>query len=298
MKRLFPIIKRELIENLSLKKTLIYIALTVLTTILILKFTFLSQAYTNLIDFRASLFGGLFLIYFILVCGIFLSSFLGILSISSISKEFSEGTILLLVTRPIKRKHIIIAKIAALTIYGFIISTFSILLITSILGLLGVVDSGTFWGIFKVGLVFIFYSLILSFLTVSFCTALALVVNRPIACTAILFILIILTFFLPILVSFIFTAQPKMPQNILLGSLASNIAEGIGIKIFPLAKIIFGRMTALFKEINIGDIMPIHVNEAMATINMPAILSLVLILIITAAFIALAIIWFNRKEIY
>ena len=121
------IAKREFMEKSNTKKTLMYIAFVVITSLLLIK------ALSGM-GFGESPLDQFFFIGYFWTIGLPLVVYLGSLSIGTISKEITEGNLLLLFSHPIKRVEYLFGKFGGLLFYSLLINFFTLGLTSSLIG--------------------------------------------------------------------------------------------------------------------------------------------------------------------
>jgi ABC-type transport system involved in multi-copper enzyme maturation permease subunit len=194
-------------RNLNLK-SLIYI-LFILLSSLIFFFISTSNLHSNLNenDLRVwdSNYSGAFLIVGLLwIIGIPFFVYLSFFLAKSISDEVSSGTALLILTRPVSRKEFILGKFFGITFFFTLINGIILFTLPPIINLLGV-SAVYIPSLMLTSLALFFYGIILCFVFSAIGIFFSSTINKNLISVSLLFILIILSFFVP----FIFSSMNK-----------------------------------------------------------------------------------------
>ena len=83
-------------------------------------------------------------ISFIWIAGLFLAFVVSTYAAGFIAKESTDGTLLLLVSKPISRRQIVLGKLMALTIHVLLIEAITLLLFTALLRFMLPIETGLF----------------------------------------------------------------------------------------------------------------------------------------------------------
>ena len=115
MRNIILISKKEFSRHLGIMKNIIYLSLMVVVAILIFYFSLSSVSEYQ--DVNTYLSGLIVIVGFYWIAGTPYLIYMGTLTIGTISNEFKKGTILLILTRPIKRIEFFLGKFLGLFIY-------------------------------------------------------------------------------------------------------------------------------------------------------------------------------------
>ena len=190
------IMRKHLLDNLELKKTLIYYFLMLGSSLAFLILT-KPRPTSNFLAYKATLVSNYFLVGYLWICGLPFLLYTIYLSAGCISKEVSKGTFLLVLSRPVKRSHIIIGKFLSIVLYGMIINFALLAALPAGLVLFLHLDTTIVVALYKASLALMLYTLIISSLITSLGMVFSSKFENVIVTTIILIVGVLLILFLP-----------------------------------------------------------------------------------------------------
>ncbi len=256
--RLFVIIKKTLIDLFTIKTTGLYLGLMLLLPILfamITKSENLLGLNNMTLEMQAAFITGLFIVMaFLWTAGFPLVLFTFIKCAGFISKEDADGTLLILVSKPIKRSNILLGKFLAFLIYTLTLQLIVLLLIPYIWTQVYGLDLFVFSSLLKVVLPIFIYSTFVLLIFGSIASALSTVTKNSVK---IITILVVLTIFLFFGFSMVrnFTVSTGLYEryniyafdiNYHLGNTYDFFIEQSNIKIMPFLQIPLGGFSGIY----------------------------------------------------
>ena len=133
-------------------------------------------------------------ISFIWTCGLFLAFAVVTSAAGAISKEFNDGTLLTLVSKPIARRQIVLGKFTGIVIYSLLMITVILLIQAVILWFLLPVEAPTFGALLLALPWLILYSLLVILVFASISLALSSLIDNQVVITVLACGVILFTF--------------------------------------------------------------------------------------------------------
>jgi ABC-type transport system involved in multi-copper enzyme maturation permease subunit len=296
MKKIWIIGKKVLLDNLGIVKTLSYLFFMIISSVLI--FCLSSEQRASLLYWQGASVGVFFLLGFFWIVGVPFLLYIGSIAIGLISKEINEGTIMLIFTRPVKRSEFLIGKFLGVFFYGIFLNAFLLFFIPSLSAIFLKFDSAFLFELYKVAFALFIYSIFLTLFISSIGILLSSKFENNIISMAILFVIILVTYFLPFMVRSIYKQIFLPDLALLLGAMASSFFDGFGAKMLPLFKSeFFSKMTGIYSSIG-GVSFLYEIIEPIKVVNIPLAVSVFITIVLALCLGFLALYILNKKEIY
>lgn len=301
MKSIMIIMKKHLLDNLNIKRTLIYFFIILITSYLF-AFKLLTRGLSSmpsLVDQQHTLISNYFLIGFIWTCGIPLLLYLIYLSSASISKEISESTFLLIISRPVKRSSILIGKFLSVLIYSLILNFTILLTLPSMASLILNLDNSLTMALYGVSLSLLIHTLLISIFIISLSLIFSIKFEKVTTTNIILFILIILIFLAPFMIRQSFYREDFYDPSYIIGSSSVSTLNMFGLDINPQTKETLSYFSGIFSLKRIqSDLYPYNLIEPGKTFPNLFYISPFLLILFSLILTSLSHIMFKKKEIY
>lgn len=244
---------------------------------------------------------------FMWVAGFFLAITVATTAAGFISKEDSEGTLLLMVSKPIDRFEIVLGKFLALVVNSMVLQALILLISVAIFWIVLPLDPDTFRALVKLVPWMFLYSIVVTLAFGAIATAFSALMKSRVKIMLVLMIIIMVVFFIGMVVR---TTSPEVYEDYRLyyPDLGYHLGNSFGVfldhvesgKVLPESQALLGKFAGTYKSIeqsfdpDIGA-MPASL-EATGYVS-PAI-SLAIWLVIFAAALGLAMAAINRKEVH
>ncbi|MDY6833310.1 MAG: ABC transporter permease [Chloroflexota bacterium] len=134
------------------------------------------------------------MVFFIWTGGFFIAFLVSANAVGSISKEDAEGTLLFLVSKPVSRRHIVLAKLAAVVVRAVILETLMAMVFFLILRFLLPLEQDTFLAFLRTIPWLILYSLVIVVLCGTLSMALSALIRNQIVAMSLVSVAIIALF--------------------------------------------------------------------------------------------------------
>jgi len=244
---------------------------------------------------------------FMWVAGLFLAVTVATTAAGFIAKEDSEGTLLLMVSKPIDRFEIVLGKFLALVISSMALQALILLLSVAIFWIVLPLDPDTFRALVKLIPWMFLYSIIVTIAFGAIATAFSVLMKSRVKIMLVLMIIIMVVFFIGMVVR---TTSPQAYEDYRLyyPDLGYHLGNSFGLfvdrvesgKVLPESQALLGTFAGTYRSVeqsfdpDIGA-MPGSL-EATGYVS-PAV-SLAIWLAISAAALWLAAIAIKRKEVH
>ena len=308
MRNIILISKKEFSRHLGIMKNIIYLSLMVVVAILIFYFSLSSVSEYQ--DVNTYLSGLIVIVGFYWIAGTPYLIYMGTLTIGTISNEFKKGTILLILTRPIKRIEFFLGKFLGLFIYGILLNMTTILFVTSLVCIIFRLPNSITISAYYASFSFIIYSGILCAFIIVFGLILSTIIKSSRISMTILFVLILSLLFLPLFLKEMSPEyQKKFPDPaFLFGSTNIGISEILGLKIHPSVITGLSQFSGIYKNnpsynskhFNYQNIIyPEYIlKKPLKILNIPFYISVIIMLILVLFIFITSFLIFKRKEFY
>ncbi|MBR9681419.1 MAG: ABC transporter permease subunit [Candidatus Altiarchaeota archaeon] len=250
------IFKKTLSDALNLKRVLIYLVVVLLPQFLFVNVSKEAQMFSNLgMALKTEFLIGFFLIFaFVWVCGIAPAIMSSLICSSFVAQEEADGTLLMMVSKPIKRVSLLLSKFLAFSLSALMLSALSlfasIYLWASFFGL-------DFYSLFRVLSLFpilTFYSVFVSLIFGSMSAALSTMFSSRMKALVPMILILVLTFFVFIPIrgaardagvyeSFMLD---KIDLGYDLGNVFVGALEVVGTRLVPFVQMVVGTFTGTF----------------------------------------------------
>gem|GEM_PF-3562950 len=297
--------KQTLIDCFGIKKNWLYLLFIIITSSLLAKVIFSNLAgSTSFTDQFYGSVSGLFLIGFFWIVGIPYFIYLGAISVGAVSREFNEGTAMLIFARPVRRLEFIIGKALGIITYGILLNVISILFIASVIGIMFGLDYATLLALYNTSFALIIYSVFVTLLITSVGLFISLIVKKTIISMTLLFVFILLVFVFPPVINYsleskIGNYQETIPDfAFLLGSLSTGILNSFNLDLDSTTKNSLSLVTNTYTESTYSVPIPYGLIDNPKTSDMHLIVPIILFIGIFLVLFYLGLYILKRKEIY
>jgi len=294
--KIFTIMKKELMDNLSILKTFGYI-----TVVLLIAHFFISKikesSYLSLLDLQAKLMGEYFTLGFFLIAGIPFILYLIFLSSGAISREEDKGTFLLIFSRPVKRLDVLFGKFLGIFVYLILINAYILFLFPSLEALFLGLSKSTLLSLYKISIVLFVYSMLLTAFMVSLAFVFSSKFKKTVFTSIVLFV-IVLGIFLTPLINYSGSTEKVYPN--VFASLGIDVLEGFNLDLSPDSKLSFGGLTGVYARESESqvDIYPPEIVEPLRIKIIPSWLNMLIFLFLIFVFFLISSFLINKKEVY
>ena len=297
MKKVWIIAKKVLLDNLGIIKTLTYLIFMIISSVLI--FCLSAPQETSLLYWQGNLNGIFFLLGFFWIVGVPFLLYIGSIAIGMISKEINEGTIMLIFTRPVERNEFLVGKFLGVFFYSLILNAFLLFFIPSLSAVFLGLDNVLLFELYKISIALFIYSIFLGLFISSFGILLSARFENNIISMAILFVVILITYFFTFMIRSIGIKLFLPDLALLFGIISIGFFDIFGIKMLPPFKTeFFSKITGMYSPIHIRGGFLNRILEPIKVINIPLIIVIMIILILVVGLGFLAFYILNKKEIY
>ena len=189
-----PVFRKTLIDLTGWKSLLALVVIGLLFPVLVMVSSQFNTEGVSLAAQTHSLVDFFLVTFYIWIGGFFIAFLVSANAVGSISKEDAEGTLLFLVSKPVSRRRIVLAKLAAVVVRAVILETLMLVVFVLILRFLLPLEQDTFLAFLRTIPWLILYSLVVIVLFGTLAMALSALIRSQIAAMSLISVAIIALF--------------------------------------------------------------------------------------------------------
>ncbi len=250
------VFKKTISDILSLRKILIYLAVVLIPQLLFINLSKEAQMFSNSgMALKTEFLIGFFLVFaFIWVCGIAPALLSSLVCSAFVAQEEADGTLLMVISKPIKRVNFLLSKFLAFALSALVLSALSLFASIYLWASLFSLDFYSLFRVLSLFPILTFYSFFVSIIFGSMSAAISTMFSSKIKALVPMILILILTFFAFIPIrgavrsagiyrTFMFD---EIDLGYDLGNVFIGALESAGIKLVPFVQMVVGTFTGTF----------------------------------------------------